>query len=52
MRVTSQMFKDNPDLTAKEIIEKITNERHKSDKRMPNREERRTENEIKQLEKK
>ena len=52
MKVTSQMFKDNPNLTPKEIMDKYEKKRFKSNKRMPNRLERRDENEIKQLENK
>jgi len=50
MKVTSKMFNDNPNLTPKEIFHKVSKERHKSKRRMPSRDERRTENEIVQLE--
>ena len=46
MKVTTKMFADNPTLTPIEIMNKISNERHKSNKRMPNRDEKRKEHEI------
>ena len=52
MKVTAQMFKDNPKLTPKEIMDKVSKERHKSNKRMPNRETKRREHEIKLMENK
>ena len=45
------MFNDNPDLSPMEIMEKISRERHKSEKKMPTREERNEENSIKKYEK-
>ena len=46
MKVTGKMFTENPTLTPREIMDKISKERHKSNKRMPNREEKRKEHEI------
>lgn len=52
MKVTLKMFNDNPNLSPLEILEKVSKDRHKSNKTMPTPEERKTEHEIKQLEQK
>ena len=52
MRITAEMFNKNPNLSPIELMEKISKERHKLHKRMPTRNERRAETEIKQMEEK
>ena len=52
MKVTSKMFTDNPNLTPREIMDKVSSKRHKSTKRMPDRDAKRREHEIKLMENK